>query len=104
MSCNGKTFLSSLFVGVVFLAVFFFILPWLLIVLAVMGIAVFASVLLGRRSINIITVRITNTPHGNLIHTVRTFSPTVEHETGEDGEPRERVPDTDITIYPDGHG
>ena len=102
MSRIAKAFLSSLFAGVILLAVFFFIVPWLLLVFAVVGIAVFASVFLGRGSVNITTVRITNTPHGNLIKTVKMVSPTVEHQTGWDGELRERTPDADITIYPDG--
>jgi hypothetical protein len=101
MSRKTKAFLSSLIVGVIFLAVFFFILPWLLIVLAVIAIAGLASVFFGRGSINITTVRITNTPHGNLIQTIKTVSPTVEYETCGDRELLERIPDTDITIYPD---
>jgi len=92
-------FISPLFAGVTLLAVFFFIVPWLLLVLALIGIAVFSSVLFGRGKINITTIRITNTPHGNLIKTVKTMSTTMDHETGR--ELRERVTDADITIYPD---
>ena len=99
---NANTFFSSIIAGVTILAVFFFIMPWLLLVLAVAGIAVFASMFLGRGSINITTIRITNTPHGNLIQTVKTVSSTVEHRTREDRELQERNPDSDITIYPDG--
>ena len=101
MSRKTKAFFSSLIAGVIFFAMFFFIMPWLLLVLAVVGIAVFASVLLGRGSINITTVRITSTPHGNLIQTVKAVSQTVERETGRKVTLPERIPDTDITIYPD---
>ena len=100
MLLNGKTILSSLVASVVFLAVFFFILPWLFLVLAVVLIAVLVSVFFRRGSINITTVRITNTPHGDLIRTIKTVSSTMERTTGR--ELRERLPDTDITIYPDG--
>ena len=100
MSLKANGLFSSLIAGVIFLALFFFIMPWLLLILAVMGIAVFASVFLGRGRINITTVRITNTPHGNLIRTVKTVSSTMDHEMA--GELRERIPDADITIYPEG--
>ena len=102
MSRTAKAFFSSLIMGVIFLAVFFFIVPWLLLVLVLLGIAIFASAFLGRGSINITTVRLTNTPHGNLIQAVKTVSPTMKHETDRVVELRERIPDTDITIYPDG--
>ena len=102
MSRKAKASFSFLIAGVIFLAMFFFIVPWLLLILTVVGIAIFASMFLGRGSINITTVRITNTPHGNLIQAVKTVSPKVEHETGRKVELLERTPDTDITIYPDG--
>ena len=102
MSHKAKAFFSSLIAGVIFLAMFFFIVPWLLLILAVMGIAAFASVLFGRGSINITTIRITNTPHGNLIQAVKTVSPTVEHEMVRNKELQEQSPNADITIYPDG--
>ena len=102
MSRIAKAFLSSLFAGVILLAVFFFIVPWLLLVLAVVGIAVFISVLFGRGRVNITTVRITNTPLGGLVRVVKTVSSTAGHKTGWDGELRERIPDADITIYPEG--
>ena len=99
MSGKVKAFFSSLIAGVIFLAMFLFIVPWLLLVLAVIGIAVLASVFLRRGRINITTIRITKTPNGNLIHTVKTGSPTMESETG--GELREHIPDIDITIHTD---
>ena len=99
MSRIAKTFLSSLFAGVIFLALFFFIVPWLLLVLVMVGIAVFASVFLGRGNINITTVRITNTPLGGLVRVVKTVSSTAGYKT--DRELREHIPDADITIYPD---
>ena len=102
MSRIAKAFLSSLFAGVILLALFFFVVPWLLLVLVMVGIAVFASVFLGRGRIDITTVRITNTPHGNLIKTVKMVSPTMEHQAGWDGEIRERISDADIIIYPNG--
>jgi len=102
MSRKAKAFFSSLIAGVIFLVMFFFIVPWLLLILAVVGIAVLASVFLGRGSINITTVRITSTPHGNLVQTVKAVSSAVDQETGRDVALRERIPDTDITIYPDG--
>ena len=89
MSSKAKAFFSSLIAGVIFLAMFFFIVPWLLLILAVVGIAVFASLLLGRGSINITTIRITN-------------SPKVEQKAGMSREILGQDPDTDITIYPDG--
>ena len=101
MSHKIKAFFSYLIAGVIILAMFFFIVPLLLLVLAVVGIAVFTSVFLKRGRINITTIRITKTPHGNLIHTVKTRSPTMERETGGDRELRERIPDIDITIHPD---
>ena len=102
MSLQGKAFFSSLIAGIIFLAMFFFIVPWLLLILAVVGIAAFASVLLGRGSINITTIRIKNSPHVNLVKDIKTVSPMAEHEMGRDVALRERIPDTDITIYPDG--
>jgi len=53
-------------------------------------------------NINITTVQITNTQHGDLIKTVKTVSRTMGHEEGGVGRLRERIPDADITIYPDG--
>ena len=100
MSRKIKVFFSSLIAGVIILAVFFLIVPWLLLVFAMVGIAVFTSVFLGRGRINITTIRITKTPHGNLINTVKTGPSTMERETG--GELREHIPDIDITIHPDG--
>lgn len=102
MSRKAKAFFSSLIAGVIFFAMFFFIVPWLLLILAVVGIAAFASVLLGRGSINITTIRITNTPHVNLVQDIKTVSPTVMHKTGRGRELQEQIPNTDITIYPDG--
>ena len=99
MSRKINAFFSSLIAGVIFLAVFFIIVPWLLIVLVVVGIAIFASMFLGRGSINITTVRITNTTHGNLVRAVKTISSTVGHKTG--AELLEQTP-IDITIHPDG--
>ena len=61
MSLKARGFFSSLIAGVIFLAVFFFIMPWLLLILAVMGIAVFDSVFLGRGRISITTVHLVNT-------------------------------------------
>ena len=101
MSLKAKGLLSSLIAGVIFLAVFFFIMPWLILILAVMGIAVFASVFLGRGRINITTIRVTNTQHGNLIQTEKMVSPKVECETGWARELHEQIPDSVITIYPD---
>ena len=98
MSRKAKAFFSSLIAGVIFLAVFFFIVPWLLLILAVVGIAAFVSVLLGRGSINITTIRITNTPHANLAQGMKR----VVHKTGRDRGLQEQIPDADITIYPDG--
>jgi hypothetical protein len=103
MLSKAKALFSSLVAGVIILAMLFFIVPWLLLVLAVVGIAVLASVLLGRGRINITTVRITNTQHGNLIQTVKTMSSTMEYEAGRNAALRERIADTDIiTIHPDG--
>ena len=102
MSRKAKAFFSSLIAGILFLAVFFFIVPWLLLILAVVGIAAFASVFLGRGSINITTIRITNTPHVNLVQDIKTVSPTMVHETGRDRKLQEQSQNTDITIYPDG--
>ena len=102
MSRITKAIFSSLVASVILFAAFFFILPWLLLVLAVVVIAVLASVFLRRGSISFTTVRITNTPNGNFIKTVRTVSPTVEHETSGSIGLLERTSDTDITIYPDG--
>ena len=100
MSRKAKAFFSSLVAGVIFFAIFFFIVPWLLLILALVGIAAFVSVLLGRGSINITTIRITNTPHVNQVQDVKTVSPTVVHEAGRNRELQEQIPNTDITIYP----
>ena len=100
MSLKANVFFSSLIAVVLFLAMFFFIVPWLLLILAVVGIAAFVSVLLGRGSINITTIRITNTPHDHLVQDIKTVSSTVALETGRDRKLQEQIPDTDITIYP----
>ena len=102
MSRTGKAFFSYLIAGVIFLTMLFFILPWLLLILAVVGIAALASVLLGRGSINITTIRITNSPHVNLAQDIKTVLPMAEHEMDRDETLQERIPDIDITINPDG--
>jgi ABC-type bacteriocin/lantibiotic exporter with double-glycine peptidase domain len=99
---NANAFLSSLVAGVIVLAVFFFIMPWLLLVLAVMGILAAISVLFGRGRINITTIRIKSTLNGNLIQTVKTVSSNYERDTSGVGELRERSQEADIIIYPDG--
>jgi len=99
MSRKIKAFFSFLVAGAVLLAMFFFVVPLLLLILAVAGLIAFVSVLLGRGRINITTIRITNTPHVNRGQDIR-VSPAGPHEIG-----RGRGlhnPEADFTIYPDG--